>query len=136
MSLLLFCLTIVLAAVSAACGLIFLYLNNFTDRGELKARNRSLQMVMGITLAASLLLALFAGLLSDAAAADAVNATVRLYFIIAVAMLIVVLASLAALIYRAVSRLPYTGASSGVGRVITVASVGAALGLLLAWLFS
>jgi len=136
MSLLLFCLTILLAAVSAACGLIFLYLNNFTDRGDLKTRNRSLQTVMVITLAVSLVMALFAGLMSDAPAADAVNATVRLYFIIAVAMLVVVLASLAALIYRFVSRLPYAGASSGVGRVIAVASVGAALGLLLAWLFS
>lgn len=136
MSILLFWLTVVLAVISAACGLVFLYLNHFTDRGELKARNRGLQTIMGATLAAALVLALFCGLLSDAAAAEAVDTTVRLYFIIAVAMLVVVLASLAALIYRLVSRLPYADASASVGRVIGMASVGAALGLLLAWLFS
>lgn len=138
MSILLFILTIVLVVLSVACSIIFLWLNNFCTRSELASRNKSLKKMMQITMIASLITALFTGLFSNYDdVGTAINQTVILYFVIAISMLVVILMSCIVLIYRFIIKKSYPeGTSSGVAQMITIATIGIVISLILAWLLS
>ena len=138
MTTLLFILTVILTVFSVACSVIFLWLNNFTTRSDIYSRNKSLKDMMKITMLFSEITALLTGLLSNSGAVDnAIQSTVSLYFIIAISMLIVILISGIVLIYRFISKKSYPEeTSSGVSSIIKIATIGAAISLVLAWLLS
>lgn len=138
MSILLFILTVILTVFSIACSAIFLWLNNFSTISDVDARNKSLKGMMQITMISSMITALLTGLLSNAEDVEkAVQSTVILYFIIVISMLMVILLSCAVLIYRFIAKKSYPeGTSSGVSKMIKIATIGASISLVLAWLLS
>ena len=138
MSLLLFILTIVLVVLSVACSAIFLWLNNFCVRSDVAPRNKSIKNMMQLTMIGSMITALLTGLLSNLESVEnAIQSTVTLYFVIAISMLVVILLSCFVLIYRFVTKRSYPeGASSGVSKMIKIATIGVVISLVLAWLLS
>ena len=138
MALLLCILTITLTVFSVACSIIFLWLNNFSIRSDISSRNKSVKGMMQITMIASMITALLTGLLSNAESIEAsIQSTVTLYFIIAISMLVVILISCVVLIYRFITKKSYPeGTSSGVSKMIKIATIGVVISLLLAWLLS
>lgn len=137
MSGLLFFVTLVLDLICLACVGVFLWLNNFTSRDDLKVRNKGLKRMAGASMTASLVLAFLTSLLSGSAdPASAISLSVVLYIIIAVSMVVIIFASCGIIIYRMISKREITEEKTAVWKFIAIAVVGAVISVLLIWLLS
>ena len=138
MSVLFFVITIILIAISVACSVIFLWLNNFSTRSDIYHRNTSVRTMMQITMIAAMVTTLLSGFLSNSKSVEqAIQMMVTLYFIIAISMLVVILLSCIVLIYRFIARDSYpAGTSSGVLVIIITSTIGALISLIFAWFLS
>ncbi len=134
---LLFFVTLMLDLISVACVGVYLWLNNFTLREDMGARNKSLKIMSLCAMIGAIVLAFLTGVLSGSGdPAAAIKLSVTLYIIIAVSMLIVIFASCGILIYRMVSKREMFADKPKFWQIVLMAAIGAVVCAVLIWLMS
>ena len=136
MTVLLFISTMILAFAGTAFSTLYLWMNLFSKKTDLKARNESILKFVRASMALSIVAAFLSCLLTDSGSIDAALSGVHsLFSIITICWLVVSLECCAALFVALVSKTRYTSEIyKTIKSIFSIALVGALLGILFAWL--